>query len=381
MCLHTDSRTRCLVPEILVVVGTRPELIKLAATIHALRELSTLRTTVIFTGQHPDLVGESAKVLDVVPDEVIRPLPVGRTLTDLLAHTIRELGITLARRAAACLVVQGDTVSALGGAITSELLGIPLVHVEAGVRSRLRDDPFPEETIRRIVSSISEAHVCFSDYTKENLLGEGVDPGSIVVTPHPLRDRVSRVATAKGENIQLDGRFAVLATLHRRERRPARAATLIAVLRLIRREYPDLKIGFVWHPGLKEDLPDLRDDLCQIGVDVVAPMASDAFIETLASARFVITDSGGAAEEAQMLGRPLLVLRSISEVRLDEAPVTAMCATESLQVASEFTALTLREPLPAIPAERSVSAPAGLVIASYVASFATSLAAKEPIKQ
>jgi len=273
------------------------------------------------------------------------------------------------------LVVQGDTISALAGAITSELLAIPFVHVEAGVRSRLRDDPFPEETSRRIISSITEMHVCFSEHTRENLLAEGVDPGTIVVAPHPARDRVDRVVSQHASRVDEGqrGRFAVLVTVHRRERRKARAETLMALMNLLRDKHPDLAIGFVWHPGLQADLGELRADLGDIGVEVVPPMPPDTFLDELAEAQLVITDSGGVAEEAQLLGRPLLILRSSAELRLDERPVASTCASESPQVAGAFALRSLAERATNARDERAARPPAGLVIASHVASFVRSL--------
>ena len=249
----------------------------------------------------------------------------------MLAHVIGELGRISEIASASCLLVQGDTASSLAGALVSELMGIPLVHVEAGVRSRLRDDPFPEETIRRRISQ-SELHLCFSEATRENLLAEGIQDDVIAVVPHPMRDRVALLASIEAANVSPE----VLLTLHRRERRVQRSERLLELVNWLTRTHPNAVVSFVWHPSLDGDLPQFAARLEAVGANVIPSLPPDEFLAKLARAALVVTDSAGVAEEAQLLGRPLVAFRASAEARLDESPTAPTCATESVAVAIDF---------------------------------------------
>lgn len=338
----------------------------MADAIHVLRDMDDLDLVVVFTGQHVELMREAADSLGIAADITIPVLDAGRTLTDLLAHVIGELGRARAVRDAACLVVQGDTASALAGALVSEMRAIPLVHVEAGVRSRLRDDPFPEETIRRIITSISEFHVCLSHTTRSNLVSEGIQEELIAVVPHPLRDRVSAVKQRPARNPTAE----ILVTLHRRERRQQRADRLVDLVTWLRGERADLKTSFVWHPSLDGDVADLAPRLREAGAAIVSPLAPDVFLGRLSNAALVITDSAGVAEEAQLLGRPLIAFRASAESRLDDEPTAPTCATESVPTAVEFIRSLgdLRTPAGEVSTPRAVGA--GRAIATVVGAFA-----------
>ncbi|MGN6664651.1 MAG: UDP-N-acetylglucosamine 2-epimerase [Solirubrobacterales bacterium] len=337
----------------------------MADVVHELRRNTRLKTTVVFTGQHTKLMEEAAAALEIRPDLQLDPLPSGRGLTDLLANVVQGLGQLAATANPACVVVQGDTVSSLGGAIMSELLAIPLVHVEAGVRSKLRDDPFPEETIRRMISPITELHICFSKGTRQNLIDEGVPSSAIAVAPHPIKDRVAE-HLARNAAEPTGG---ILITLHRRERRRERAAEIVELARRVRDAAHGTRIQFLWHPGLSSDPPGLADALVDVGVQIVEPMPPDLFLARLASVSVVITDSAGVAEEAQMLGRPLVVFRRSGELRIDEPPSVPIHTTESANEAMEFILDNIRSPRGG-PANVEVDGlSAGAIIGDLIESF------------
>jgi UDP-N-acetylglucosamine 2-epimerase (non-hydrolysing) len=349
----------------LLVIGTRPELVKMASTINALRSSPAITTTVVFSGQHTELLETAAEALGVEPDIVLAPLPAGRSLTDLLGSVVRDLGRIMTDTPFQCVIVQGDTVTSLAGALASELLAIPLVHVEAGVRSLLRDDPFPEETTRRIISSITELHICFSEAARQNLLNEGHPASTITVAPHPLKERVDRVreldpADAPGSLL--------LITLHRRERRRQRAMRLLQLIAGLRRTVPTFQCTFVWHPALDNDLPELKEELLALEVSVVPPLEPNAFLLQLVNASAVLTDSAGVSEEAQLLGKPLVAFRTSAEQRIDEAPVAPTCCTESIAVAQEFLERHIEDRSLAAPSTDRPSS-SGLVIVSCIESL------------
>lgn len=329
--MRSGSKINGAQPLAVIVLGTRPELVKMADAVRAMREVAHLDTLVVFTGQHEELMREAAESLDVEPDVAIEPLAPGRSLTDLLGHVVRELGRLSQVACAACLVVQGDTASALAGALVAEMANVPLIHVEAGVRSAYRDDPFPEETIRRLISSISELHLCFSEVALANLMREGVEQEAITVVPHPLRDRVVKLGAQSPPT-----KPEILITLHRRERRRERVDRLVRLVDWLRQTSPGASISFVWHPALDGELTDLDARLIAAGAMVVPPLAPDAFLERLAGSSLVITDSAGVAEEAQLLGRPLVIFRVSAETRIDERPMAPLCVTESVETATTF---------------------------------------------
>jgi UDP-N-acetylglucosamine 2-epimerase (non-hydrolysing) len=350
---------------VIVPVGTRPELIKMADIICHLRASGTLQTTVVFTGQHTDLMSSAASVLSVVPDVQLHQAA-GRSLTDLMGNLVRDLGNEAANRQVDCVIVQGDTVSALAGAIVSELLGVSLIHIEAGVRSLARDDPFPEETIRRIISPIVELHFCFSEATRRNLLHEGVNPRNIIVSPHPLSDRVATLTVGHKKH----GPPAMLATLHRRERRRERGAKFVTLLNNLKDSCPALSVKFVWHPSLALDAADLHGKITAAGASIISPLDPATFLRELATVAIVFTDSAGVAEEAQILRKPLVSFRTSTEIRVDDAPQAPVCVTEVVQVAEAFIIRALatsgaKSELPRAPAPIS----AGSIIAGEIIRF------------
>ncbi len=353
-------------PRVVVVLGTRPELVKMADPVHVLRRSGRVDVLVVFTGQHAELLDQAASDLGIEPDVRIEPLPPGRSLTHVLAHVVQRLGRLLEDRPADCVVVQGDTVSVLAGALVAELMAIPLVHVEAGVRSKLRDDPFPEETIRRMISPISELHLPFTEAARRNLVDEGVDPRTIVVVPHPLKERVRPYLARRAR----DERPRVLLTLHRRERRRRRADTALELLGRIRGHDAAPAVSFTWHPTLESDVPELRGQLEDLGVEVLPPQHDADFLRLLGGASLVITDSVGVAEEAQLMCKPLLVLRTSVEVRFDEPPAAAWCATEDAEIGGEFVLRCLAEDA-AGPEEPSLptTAPPGVFMAREIEAF------------
>lgn len=315
-----------------VVLGTRPELIKMSSTIRAMRLRVDVETSVVFTGQHDELMRSAAQDLGIDADYQIAPLDRGRSLTDVVSTIIAELGTIVGRTTRFdCIVIQGDTASALAGALVAELTDTPLVHVEAGVRSKRRDDPFPEETIRRMISPISEFHIAFTETAMNNLLEEGVPRTSITISRHPLRDHI--IVNAHNECLSKPPE-SLLMTIHRRERRRGRLETLLRVL-----QQPGIdatRAIFVWHPSLDVDVREFRAKLERLGVRVVDPMSPSAFLRELVKAAVVITDSAGVSEEAEMMGIPVVAFRKSAEIRLEGLTGEFAISTEDHLTAAAF---------------------------------------------
>lgn len=337
-----------MVLNISVVLGTRPEFVKMATTVRSLSRDASCRCDVIFTNQHPDLGPIAANSLGVQISHELTALPQGRTMTQILGHMVHELA-TVVPEDTDLMVVQGDTLSALAGGLVAELRLIPLVHVEAGVRSGAKDDPFPEEVSRRLISQVAELHICFNESSIANLVAEGHPRDSMRFVRHPLQDHVSRVRREASSQEVTDG---VLVTLHRRERRRERLVALVEILRQVHATNPNVHSRFVWHPGLAAPGVGWRETLGSLGCEIVDPLDPLEFLSVLASARCVLTDSAGVAEEAQLLAIPLAVFRAAPESRLDVPPIAPVFSSEDPSALARFLSAHVSEPGP----ERSLSA-------------------------
>ena len=247
-------------------------------------------------------------MLDLDPDHDLRLFVPGQPLTDLLGRAIIGLGRLIRELAPALMIVQGDTTTALAGALAAFQEEVPVGHVEAGLRTEDLLRPFPEEANRRLITRISTLHFAPTELARERLEGEGVSPLSISVPGNTVLDTL-RVVGTRAIPRPVGGRRLALVTVHRREtwgaplRRIARAVGELARLE------PDLDVCVPAHPN-----PRVRMPFAQIpGIQVVDPLPYDRFVGLLATADVVLTDSGGIQEEAPSLGTPVVLLRELTE--------------------------------------------------------------------
>jgi UDP-N-acetylglucosamine 2-epimerase (non-hydrolysing) len=309
------ARTR----HILCSAGTRPEVIKLAPLVQALARSDGLRVTVVDTGQHPDLVEPLYDLFGITPAHRLAIATPGASIDELVARTLLRVPEVLAAEAPDTVVVQGDTSSALACGLAAFHARIPLVHLEAGLRTASIDRPFPEEGNRRLLGRIASLHLAPTPRARQCLLAEGTPADRIVVTGNTVVDAIRWAADrapepdpdvawlAAGE----EGR--VLVTLHRREswgaplRRAAEAIAAVAAAR------PATRVLAALHPN-----PAVREavvpPLAALGnVRIVDPLPYAALAGALAGSTLVLTDSGGLQEEAPSFGVPVLVLRDETE--------------------------------------------------------------------
>lgn len=334
---------------VLAVMGTRPECIKLAPVVRALRA-GGMDVEVCATGQHRGLLDQALRELQLVARHELRVMRPDQTLAGLTARLLDALERLLGRRRFDLVLVQGDTTSTFAGALAAYYHGIPLAHVEAGLRTGRRDDPFPEEVNRALVARVADLHFAPTAAARDNLRREGIAPRSIHVTGNTGIDSLlwalrRPLPPAARRLLPRDGRRLVVVTAHRRESfGPRLEAILSAVAGLARRE--DLEVLLPVHPN-----PSVRRAAARVlrgsGVRQTAPLGYVSFVHLLRRAALIVTDSGGIQEEAPTLGVPVLVVREASErmegVRSGHAEVVGTSRVEVLRRAS---ALLDRPPRP-----------------------------------
>jgi UDP-N-acetylglucosamine 2-epimerase len=299
-----------------ILFGTRPEAIKLAPVIVALRARG-LATLVIATGQHRDLVAQVLDLFDIRPDHDLALMRENQSLDHVLSSVVTGVGSLLAAARPRALLVQGDTTSTLGGSLAAFHHRVPLGHVEAGLRSGNLELPFPEEMNRRVTSIVARWHFAPTDGAAENLRREGVDHG-ILVTGNTVVDALhhlrGRVAVDDGEltRFAAEGPL-IVATAHRRESWHGGIERIALALRDVLDELGDHRLVFATHPNPVANAPVhaiLGDDP---RARVVTALDYPSFIALLGHARLAITDSGGVQEEGPTLGVPVLVTRQVTE--------------------------------------------------------------------
>jgi UDP-N-acetylglucosamine 2-epimerase (non-hydrolysing) len=306
------------VKKVLVICGTRPEAIKLAPVVLELRERPReARTIFCATAQHRQMLDEVLDLFGIVPDIDLNVMRPGQHLTDLLAQLLLGLKGVLHQVKPDIVLVQGDTTTVLAGALAAFAERVPVAHVEAGLRTHDRYAPFPEEVNRRAASVIASYHFAPTAGARDNLLAEHLDPSSIFVTGNSVVDAL-RWAQGRLRAEDLPGyvdrqRRLVLVTAHRRENFGEPLHGLCLTLRRLVEEFPDVQVIYPTHlnPHVQETVRAALDGCERI---VVTPPAEyRVFVSLMSWATVILTDSGGVQEEAPALGKPVLVLREVSE--------------------------------------------------------------------
>ena len=309
-------------PRILVVFGTRPEAIKLFPLVHALRR-TPADVRVCVTGQHREMLDQVLEIAQITPEHDLDLMLPNQSLDMLSARLLTELGKVMDTDQPDRVIVQGDTATAMIGALTAYYRKIPVSHVEAGLRSYNIYHPWPEEVNRKVVGSIADQHFAPTDTARDALLAEKVSADLIHVTGNTVIDALletrARVdsdpglaATIAPIAARYAGKRIVAVTTHRRENF---GEGLQAVARAVRRiaERPDVAVIFPVHPN-----PNVRGPMADVlgGIDNVSmidPLDYPNFVRLLSLCHFVMTDSGGVQEEAPALAKPVLVMRETTE--------------------------------------------------------------------
>jgi len=302
--------------KILVVFGTRPEAIKLAPVVKALEsEPDKFAVVSCVTGQHREMLDEMIRAFELRPQMDLGLMKPGQTLSDLTARAMTRISEVLAAVRPDFTIVQGDTTTAMTAALASFYARVPVGHVEAGLRTADRFNPFPEEINRRIVGTVADVHFAPTRSAARALLNEGVAPRDVLVTGNTVIDALLMAAARASAN---EPRFGdrpryILVTAHRRESFGAPIRRVCEALRRIAARHPDVAIVYPVHPNPQIQGP-VRELLQDVdGIHLLEPLGYLDFVTHLRGAHFVVTDSGGVQEEAPALGKPVLVVRDTTE--------------------------------------------------------------------
>lgn len=340
--------------KILVVFGTRPEAIKMAPVIKALKTRSDLvELKVCVTAQHRFMLDQVLSFFEIVPDfdlDLMRNKP---DLYQLTADVLLKMKGVLEECLPDYVLVHGDTTTSMAVALASYYMRIPVAHVEAGLRTYNRYAPFPEEINRQLTGRIADIHFAPTIQAKKNLLREGVDEDHIHVTGNTVIDALhwakKRLLDYRDEEIDelmqlvIAEKKIILVTAHRRENHGQGILDICKALHGIAKQQ-NVTIIFPVHlnPVVREPVYELLGDLPN--VKLLPPLGYPAFMWLMMEAHFIITDSGGIQEEAPGLGKPVLVMRDVSErPEAIEAGMVKLVGTHAESIMSESLNLLQNE--------------------------------------
>ena len=288
---------------VLLVIGTRPEAIKLAPVYHALRDTG-MQVTTCCTGQHRELAQTPLTLFGIEPDVWLRPKRKSGSMHSMAADTLDGLRRVIARAKPDWIIVQGDTTSTLAGAMAGYYSGVRVAHVEAGLRSGDRFAPYPEEANRRAVAAFADLHLAPTDSAWRHLRAEGIR-ANVFVTGNTVVDALEML---RSQIKPAAGRYA-LVTAHRRENH----AHISRICEALARLAEEIEVVVSVHPN---PMVRLRMSAGMAGVENVRLLEPVPYLDWLglmAGAQVILTDSGGIQEEAPSFGVPVVVLRNVTE--------------------------------------------------------------------
>ena len=338
-------------PTVMTVYGTRPEAIKVAPVIKALEASDVLNSATVVTGQHREMLDEVNRIFGIVPEHDLDIMRHGQTLAQIASRVLDGLDPILERVRPDAVLVQGDTTTSTAAALAAFYRQIPVVHLEAGLRSHDISSPFPEEANRRMTSQIAALHLAPTATSKANLLREGVAEADVVVTGNTVIDALLETADRHVsfsdpalEELAASGRPILLVTTHRRENWGDAMHGVGRALARLAANFPDQVIVLPAHrnPVVREAVLPYLEGLGN--VVVTEPLAYGQFTRMLGLARIVLTDSGGVQEEAPSLGKPVLVMRENTErPEAVDAGTVLLIGTDEERIVAEVSRLVRDE--------------------------------------
>lgn len=317
-CLRTAGKPG---KKLLTIFGTRPEVIKLSPVIQQLTAFSqSFQTVNVSTGQHTDLLYPFVRLFGISIAHDLHAMEPGQTPNQVCARVLSALDPILGQEQPDLVLVQGDTTTALAGALAGFHRGIPIAHVEAGLRSGSLHSPYPEEMNRRLITGLASYHFAATTRNRDTLLAEGVLGNNIFVTGNPVVDSLKAILAGASMTHalrqllqQTEGLRRLVLTTHRRE---SFGEVLCENLRVIRRfteTHEDTALIFPVHPNPAVALVSREILDGHPRIHLIEPLSYNDFIALLSHAWLIVSDSGGVQEEAPTLGKPLLILRENTE--------------------------------------------------------------------
>jgi UDP-N-acetylglucosamine 2-epimerase (non-hydrolysing) len=345
--------------KILSIFGTRPEAIKMAPVIKVLESRpEEFESLVCVTAQHREMLDQVLDLFKIKPDFDLDLMEDNQTLSQITARALSALDDVFKRIKPDWVLVQGDTTTTMVASLAAFYHGIPIGHIEAGLRTHNKYAPFPEEINRRITSVVADRHFAPTERAKQNLLREGIEEKRIYVTGNTVIDALLMVVAkqssaeaqetwdhyfAKNFDISFNnGRKHILVTGHRRESFGKGFENICNALREIAHSYGDVEIIYPVHlnPNVQEPVRRILNNTER--VHLIPPLDYEPFVYLMSKSCIILTDSGGIQEEAPSLGKPVLVMRETTERPEGvEAGTARLVGTDKNKIVSE-TLLLLR---------------------------------------
>jgi len=304
----------------LIVFGTRPEAIKLAPVIREAKKRPWARPIVCVTAQHREMLDQMLGVFKIKPDIDLGIMTSGQGLHSLTARILTRMKKVIEQTTPHLVVVQGDTTTVFAASLAAFYEKIPVAHVEAGLRTGKRYEPFPEEINRKLADSLADFHFAATETNRINLKEEGMDPSRIHVVGNTVVDAIKYILRENRKRTNFPGmpridwgKKIVVVTAHRRENFGEPLRNICKALRRISESGENIEIVYPVHlnPNVLRPVKKILGD--RPGIHLVRPMDYVVFVELLRRADLILTDSGGIQEEAPAIGSPVVLMRDVTE--------------------------------------------------------------------
>jgi UDP-N-acetylglucosamine 2-epimerase (non-hydrolysing) len=309
---------------VLSIFGTRPEAVKMAPVVQALQAAQGIDSRVCVTAQHREMLDQVLNLFQIKPDYDLNLMRPNQTLSELTAQILVNLDPVLADEHPDWILVQGDTTTVMAASLAAFYRGILVGHVEAGLRTDDKRQPFPEEINRRIASVTADLNFAPTQLSRQNLLHEGVEDARILVTGNPGIDALRQISSLpapkevtdaiKRWGIDAKNKRLILITAHRRENFGEPIENICQALKTLAERYAD-RLHVVWPVHLNPNIQEpVLNSLQQVhGITLLPPVEYISLVHFMKAASLILTDSGGIQEDATALGKPTLVLREKTE--------------------------------------------------------------------
>lgn len=333
---------------IMVVFGTRPEAIKMCPLVNELRRRpAAFEVVVCVTGQHRQMLDQVLSTFQIVPEYDLDIMKQRQSLASVTMSILERMSVVLEQVRPELVLVHGDTSTTFSTALACFYLGIPVGHVEAGLRTYNLYSPYPEEFNRQAVGLLAKYSFAPTDRARQNLLREGKEPGAVFVTGNTVIDALSTTIREDYDHPELRwaaGSRLILLTAHRRENLGEPMRQMFRAIRRVLEEHPDIKVIYPIHlnPAVRQAALEMLGE--NLRVHLIEPLDVLDFHNFMARSHLILTDSGGIQEEAPALGKPVLVMRDTTERPEGvQAGTLRLVGTEEETIYRTFTQL-LDEP-------------------------------------
>ncbi len=306
--------------KVMSVFGTRPEAIKMAPLVKKMEETAEIESIVCVTAQHREMLDQVLEIFDLQPKKDLDIMQARQTLFTITTKALNGLGDVMAEEKPDLVLVHGDTSTTFAGALAAYYNQIPVGHVEAGLRTYDKYQPFPEEMNRKLTGALTDLHFAPTPLAKEHLLKENVDAEGIFVTGNTVIDALAHTieedytfSVDELNHIDFSGKRVIAMTAHRRENLGEPIRNICHAVKRLVMEYPDVEVVYAVHknPAVMEPVNEILGGLAQ--VHLTDPLDLKDMHNLMCRSFLVLTDSGGLQEEVPSMGKPVLVLRNVTE--------------------------------------------------------------------